>query len=115
MMMGTSRYRAREAGLRIPSMPTDPSPANTSRRPALPIALCVGLLALAVHAPGNDLGLSLGDEGYLVSGIERVRAGEVLYRDVVRNYAPANFIVLGWLFDLTGTDLLVLVGADDLL
>ena len=56
---------------------------------AIPLALAV--VALVVHAPLLRFGLNLGDEGMFVEAVERIRAGEVLYRDFHRTYAPGVY------------------------
>lgn len=56
-------------------------------------AITWGLVAVAVllRAPLVRWGLNLGDEGMFVEAVERIRAGEVLYRDVHRTYAPGVY------------------------
>ena len=47
--------------------------------------------ALTIWAPLVRVGLNLGDEGWLVTAIERMIGGESLYRDIVRTYGPGVY------------------------
>lgn len=48
-----------------------------------------------------------GDEGYLLTGAQRLLRGEALYRDFYHFLAPGAFIFLAFLFKLFGTHFLV--------
>jgi hypothetical protein len=73
-------------------------------RPRLDTVIALGLAAvtLAVRAPLLRFGLNLGDEGMFVEAVERIRAGEVLYRDFHRTYAPGVYYPFVPLFDWFG-------------
>jgi hypothetical protein len=71
------------------------------------VALALSLLALSVFLTYWDYGIN-DDEGYLLGGVSRVLAGEVLYRDFHHTYAPGNFYLVALLFRVFGEDLLVL-------
>jgi len=51
-------------------------------------------------------GLSLADEGNWIHPVLRMRAGELLYRDIWYHYAPLQYHVLAGLFALTGPSVL---------
>ncbi len=67
------------------------------------------LLALAAAAyllPLRSYGLSVNDDGWWFQAVLRMRAGEILYRDIWTFYAPGIDHVIAWLFALTGPSLL---------
>lgn len=52
-------------------------------------------------------GLMLLDEGYVVHAAQRMRGGELLYRDVYGHYGPLLYHALALAFDATGPSILV--------
>ena len=58
-----------------------------------------------MHGPLLDWDLKIGDEGYLVYGVDRLAGGEVLYRDVLRHYMPGVYYMFVPLFDWFGPSL----------
>lgn len=55
-----------------------------------------------------DVTVSIYDEGLILEGAERVRAGGVIHRDFYANYGPAQFYVLAALFKLFSAKIMVL-------
>jgi hypothetical protein len=67
------------------------------------------LLAVAAAAyllPLRTYGLSVNDDGWWLQAVLRMRAGEILYRDISTFYAPGINHAIAWLFALTGPSLL---------
>ena len=56
---------------------------NRNRLSDVLLALIPAAAAILLHGPLLDWDLKIGDEGYLVYGVERLAEGEVLYRDVL--------------------------------
>ncbi len=71
------------------------------------LAVLPAVTGLVLWAPVLEQGLSLGDEGWLISGASRIVEGEVLYRDVFRSYGPGIFHSCAWLLRGFGEDVLV--------
>ena len=71
------------------------------------LALVVAAIVVTIHGPVVTQGLAVGDEGYLVQGIQRLLEGEVLYRDFDRNYMPGVYYTFVPLFHWFGSDLLI--------
>src|SRR5262249_29491932 len=46
--------------------------------------------------------ISASDDGWWLAPVLRMRAGEILYRDVWTFYAPLSLHGFAWLFDVTG-------------
>jgi hypothetical protein len=63
----------------------------SGRRLDLLLTLALAAAAPAIWAPLLRVGLDLGDEGWLVTAIERISAGESLYRDIFRSYGPGVY------------------------
>lgn len=70
----------------------------------LPALLFVA--ALAYLLPLRAHGLSMNDDGWWLQAVLRMRAGEVLYRDIWVFYAPLFYHVVDWLFAITGPSML---------
>jgi hypothetical protein len=69
----------------------------------LPWLLAIG--AAACLLPLRADGLSILDDGWLLQPVLRMRAGEILYRDVWTFYAPGIYHLIDGLFALTGPSL----------
>ena len=65
------------------------------------------LVAFAVILPSALVGLSISDEGFIVTGAKMTLAGQLPYRDFFSLYGPAQYYLVGSLFALFGEDLLV--------
>jgi hypothetical protein len=85
-------------------------PATSPRRADVCIALSLAIFTVILWAPVIRWNLILGDEGWLVSGVQRILAGETLYRDVVRSYSPGVFWSLVPFFRLFGESVVVMRG-----
>jgi len=55
----------------------------------------------------SDYFVGVFDEGLILTGAYRVLNGEVPSRDFYANYGPAQFYILGYLFKIFGTNMLV--------
>jgi hypothetical protein len=67
------------------------------------------LLALATAAyllPLRGYGLMMVDDGWYLQPVLRMRAGEILYRDIWTFYAPGIHHAVEWLFRVTGPSIL---------
>jgi len=67
------------------------------------------LLAFATAAvllPLRGYGLMIADDGWYLQPVLRMRAGEILYRDVWTFYAPGIHHAVEWLFRVTGPSIL---------
>jgi hypothetical protein len=81
--------------------------ANTLR-PAMSDALgaiAVGLAAIACTAPFMHAVVSLGDEGVLLNGADRILHGETLYRDFFEFLPPGGFLLTAAWFAVAGISL----------
>jgi 4-amino-4-deoxy-L-arabinose transferase-like glycosyltransferase len=70
-------------------------------------AAVLALASVAVQLPFLDRGLSLLDEGSILAIADGLARGEVLYLDRVTPLAPLTYELLGALFRVFGTHLLV--------
>ena len=61
---------------------------------------------LVYHASFVRYGLAY-DEGYLLDGVERILAGQVIYRDFHHTYAPGSFYLVAALFKVLGKSILI--------
>jgi hypothetical protein len=68
--------------------------------------LLLALAAAAYLLPLRSYGLSINDDGWWLQAVLRMRAGEILYRDIWSFYAPGIDHAIAWLFALTGPSLL---------
>jgi len=66
----------------------------------------VGILSLAYYLSFYNYGLNLSDEGYLVYGAERLMSGQIPGADF-HAYMPGRYLVLAFLFDLFGENIIV--------
>lgn len=73
---------------------------------ALPIFLVV--LALLIWGPLISVGLNLGDEGWLLTAIDRLVGGERLYADIYRSYAPGLYWSFAAMFRWLDADLVTI-------
>src|ERR1044071_7496241 len=83
-------------------------PAGFPGRAMLADLVCVLLLVVAglwIGLPRYRLGLDLMDEGFLVTGAERVLHGEMPNRDFVSVQAPLSFYTVAAVFKIGGTSL----------
>ncbi len=64
---------------------------RSRKRLDLLLTLVLAAAAMAIWAPLLRVGLNLGDEGWLVTAVERISAGEALYRDIYRSYGPGVY------------------------
>ncbi len=92
--------------------PAERSPAATpgARRWRLTgprAGLALFLVSLALQVPFLDRGISHLDEGSILAIAERLRHGEVLYRDRSTFVAPLTYELLRLLFDVFGPSFLV--------
>ncbi|MGW8178488.1 MAG: hypothetical protein ACWGQW_06955, partial [bacterium] len=69
--------------------------------PLLIITLAVFFFLLKAQC-----GIRLGDEGYILSLADRIRAGQVPYEDFYTLYPPTIYYLLVWLFESLGDSLL---------
>jgi hypothetical protein len=69
-------------------------------------ALVIFALSLAYFGSYMKYGLAY-DEGYLLDGVERIMAGQVIYRDFHHTYAPGRFYLLAAAFGAFGKNILV--------
>jgi len=67
----------------------------------------VGVLALAAQLPILDRSVVFMDEGQLVAIADRLRHGEVLYRDIYTGIYPGIYYLTSLLLDVFGEDVLV--------
>ncbi|MDJ0868909.1 MAG: hypothetical protein QNK03_22565 [Myxococcota bacterium] len=74
------------------------------------IALAIAAGAIAYLLPLRHYGLTISDDGWLLSSVLRMLDGEVLYRDVWVFYAPLRYHVVAGLFALFEPSLLLLRG-----
>jgi hypothetical protein len=66
--------------------------------------LLLALLSLSIWAPLVPVEFGLSDEGWLLTAIDRLAAGERLYTDIYRSYAPGTY----WLFAALDADLVTI-------
>jgi len=70
------------------------------------IALGLAIAAVLYLFPLRAYGISASDDGWWLAPVLRMRAGEILYRDVWTYYAPLSLHAFAWLFDATGPSFL---------
>src|SRR5262249_11076382 len=70
------------------------------------IALGLAIGAVLYLFPLRAYGISASDDGWWLAPVQRMRAGEILYRDVSTSYAPLSLHAFAWLFDATGPSFL---------
>ena len=66
------------------------------------VAAFLAIGAAAYLLPLRHSGLMLVDDGWTLQPVMRMRAGEILYRDIWTYYAPGIHHLIAWLFDWTG-------------
>jgi hypothetical protein len=70
------------------------------------VPLALAAAAAAYLWPLRPYGISMNDDGWWLQAVLRMRAGEVLYRDVWVFYAPLPYHAIEWLFAWTGPSVL---------
>jgi hypothetical protein len=77
----------------------------TPRRVDRAIVAALAFGTAAYLLPLRRYGLMIVDDGWILQPVQRMRAGEILYRDVWTFYAPGMHHLVAWLFAWTGPSL----------
>jgi hypothetical protein len=72
------------------------------------MAAALAAVAVGVAVPFVGAGIGLYDEGWLLTGVQRIVEGELLYRDLVRSYGPGLFYGLAAVFGPFRDDLIAM-------